>query len=57
MQNRDIVRLFELVRAGDTVEIRGERSEFIAQIFGGTRAPAVVAQARSAAGAAAGGAH
>ena len=57
MQNRDIVRVFELVRAGDTVEIRGERSEFIAQIFGGTRAPAVVAQARSAAGAAAGGAH
>jgi lipoprotein-anchoring transpeptidase ErfK/SrfK len=35
LRNRDVVKLFELVRVGDTVEIRAERSERVALIFGG----------------------
>ena len=34
MRNRDIVQFFSLVNVGDTVEIRGERDEQIALIFG-----------------------
>ncbi len=50
LSNRDIVQLFALVRVGDSVEIRGERDEQIAQIFGdGANTPTVVAQAQPAA--------
>jgi lipoprotein-anchoring transpeptidase ErfK/SrfK len=34
MRNRDIVEFFSMVNVGDTVEIRGERDEQTAQIFG-----------------------
>ena len=48
LRNPDIVQLFTMVRVGDTVEIRGERDEQIARIFGGeVSAPVAVAQARS----------
>jgi len=35
LRNRDIKQLFEMVRVGDVVEIRGERDHQIAEIFGG----------------------
>jgi lipoprotein-anchoring transpeptidase ErfK/SrfK len=35
LNNRDVVRLFEMVGVGDTVSIRSERDPQIAQIFGG----------------------
>jgi len=35
LRNRDIKQLFEMVRVGDVVEIRGERDQQIAEIFGG----------------------
>ena len=35
LRNSDVVKLFELVRVGDTVEIQAERNEQIALIFGG----------------------
>jgi lipoprotein-anchoring transpeptidase ErfK/SrfK len=35
LNNRDIVQLFQIVSVGDTVSIRNERDEQIAQIFGG----------------------
>lgn len=38
MRNRDIEELFELVRAGDVVELHAERSAELAQIFGALRA-------------------
>ena len=34
LRNRDVERLFNMLRVGDTVEIRGERDDEIAQIFG-----------------------
>ena len=34
MRNRDVEDLFERVRVGDVVELHGERSEELAQIFG-----------------------
>jgi lipoprotein-anchoring transpeptidase ErfK/SrfK len=33
--NRDMERLFAMLRVGDAVEIRGERDEQVAQVFGG----------------------
>ena len=36
LRNRDMERLFTLLRVGDAVEIRGERDEQIARIFGGS---------------------
>jgi len=33
LRNQDVEELFELVRAGDVVELRGERDEEIARIF------------------------
>jgi lipoprotein-anchoring transpeptidase ErfK/SrfK len=33
MRNRDVEELFELVKAGDAVEIYGERNLYLAQIF------------------------
>ncbi len=35
LNNRDIVQFFQMVSIGDTVSIRNERDEQIAQIFGG----------------------
>ncbi|HEX4425779.1 MAG TPA: L,D-transpeptidase [Terriglobales bacterium] len=35
LNNRDIVQFFQMVSVGDTVSIRSERDEQIAQIFGG----------------------
>jgi lipoprotein-anchoring transpeptidase ErfK/SrfK len=35
LNNDDIVQFFQMVRVGDTVSIRSERDEQIAQIFGG----------------------
>jgi L,D-transpeptidase ErfK/SrfK len=39
LRNRDIKQLFEMVRVGDVVEIRGERDQQIAEIFGGSAEP------------------
>jgi lipoprotein-anchoring transpeptidase ErfK/SrfK len=35
LRNRDMERLFSMLRVGDVVQIRGERDEQIAEIFGG----------------------
>lgn len=51
MAKRDLEELFSLVQVGDTVEIRGERDDEVAQIFGGaseTPATTVVAAATPA---------
>lgn len=39
MAKRDLEELFSMVKVGDTVEIRGERDEQVAQIFGSSRVP------------------
>jgi lipoprotein-anchoring transpeptidase ErfK/SrfK len=44
MRNREIAQFFELVSVGDTVSIRGERDEEVAQIFGGAANTLVAAQ-------------
>lgn len=44
MRNREIEQFFEMVSIGDTVSIRGERDEQIAQIFGGDSNTLVAAQ-------------
>ena len=36
LRNRDMERLFTLLRVGDRVEIHGERDEQVAQVFGGS---------------------
>ena len=48
MRNRDIEQFFEMVRLGDTVSIRGERDEQVAQIFGGATNTLVAAQTPAA---------
>ena len=48
MAKKDLEELFETVRPGDVVDIRGERDEQTAQIFGTTE-PVVVAAAADAA--------
>jgi len=45
LRNQDAERLFSMVQVGDMVEIRGERDEEIAQIFGGEAAETTVAEA------------
>ena len=45
LRNRDMERLFTMLRVGDVVQIRGERDEQIAEIFGGDADQAVVASA------------
>jgi lipoprotein-anchoring transpeptidase ErfK/SrfK len=35
LKNRDVERLFAMLRVGDVVEIRGERDDEIAQVFAG----------------------
>lgn len=51
LRNRDVVEFATLVNVGDTVEIRGERDEEIARVFGGDAA-VVVAASQATAGAA-----
>ena len=36
LRNRDIKQLFDMVRVGDVVQIRGERDQQTAEIFGGS---------------------
>jgi len=35
LRNRDVEKLYAMVRVGDTVQIRGERDEEVAAVFGG----------------------
>jgi len=44
LRNRDVERLYAMLRVGDVVEIRGERDEEIAEVFGGERVAAVTAE-------------
>jgi lipoprotein-anchoring transpeptidase ErfK/SrfK len=46
LRNRDMEQLFTMLRVGDAVEIRGERDEQIAQIFGSGADDATVAAAQ-----------
>jgi lipoprotein-anchoring transpeptidase ErfK/SrfK len=48
LRNRDIERLFTLLRVGDAVVIRSERDEQVAQIFGDTGEKTIVAVSQSA---------
>ena len=48
LRNRDMEHLFTMLRIGDVVQIRGERDDQIAQVFGGDADPTVVASAQSA---------
>jgi L,D-transpeptidase ErfK/SrfK len=45
LRNRDVEKLFAMLRVGDAVEIRGERDEETADIFGGEADDATVAAA------------
>ncbi len=45
MAKKDLEELFEIVKPGDVVEIRGDRDEVVAGIFGGDAEPVVVAAA------------
>jgi lipoprotein-anchoring transpeptidase ErfK/SrfK len=47
MHNADVEELFERVRVGDTVVLAGERTEEIAQIFGGAPVAVLTAAVRS----------
>jgi lipoprotein-anchoring transpeptidase ErfK/SrfK len=48
MAKKDLEELFEIVRPGDAVEIRAERDEELAQVFGGAAEPVVVAVSNTA---------
>jgi lipoprotein-anchoring transpeptidase ErfK/SrfK len=43
LRNRDMERLFTMLRIGDAVQIRGERDEQVARVFGGQEDETVVA--------------
>jgi lipoprotein-anchoring transpeptidase ErfK/SrfK len=45
LRNRDVERLFAMLRVGDLVSIRGERDEEVAEVFGGADAPSMDATA------------
>jgi lipoprotein-anchoring transpeptidase ErfK/SrfK len=45
LRNRDEERLFAMVRTGDVVQIRGERDEQVAEVFGGETDDTTVAEA------------
>jgi len=45
LRNRDMERLFTMVRVGDVVRIRGERDEQIARVFGSNVDPTIVVDA------------
>lgn len=47
MRNRDVQELFALVRAGDEVELHGQRDAEVAKWFGAADAPVTVAAARA----------
>lgn len=47
LRNRDMERLFSLLRIGDVVEIRGERDEEVVQIFGSASDETVVAETQA----------
>lgn len=47
LRNRDIKQLFEMVSVGDVVEIRGERDQQTAEIFGGAIDTTTLAEAGS----------
>lgn len=44
LRNRDMERLFSMLRIGDVVQIRGERDEKVAEIFGTEGGETVVAE-------------
>jgi lipoprotein-anchoring transpeptidase ErfK/SrfK len=46
LRNRDVERLFTMLRIGDRVQIRGERDEQVARVFGGQTDQTVVAIAQ-----------
>jgi len=48
LRNRDMERLFALLRVGDVVQIHGERDEQVAQIFGTRADDTTVADAQAA---------
>lgn len=45
LRNRDVERLFTMLRVGDAVEIHGERNEQVAQVFGNSADDTTVAAA------------
>ena len=47
LRNRDMERLFTILRVGDAVQIRGERDEQVARIFGEQGDQTVVASAQN----------
>jgi lipoprotein-anchoring transpeptidase ErfK/SrfK len=49
LRNRDMERLFTILRVGDMVQIHGERDEQVARVFGGQTDQTVVASAQDAA--------
>lgn len=49
LKNRDMERLFRMLRIGDVVEIHGERDEQVAEIFGSEADETVVAETQAAA--------
>ena len=49
LRNRDVERLFTMLRIGDRVRIRGERDEQVARVFGGQTDQTVVVSAQDAA--------
>ncbi len=55
LRNHDVEQLFTMLRVGDTVEIRGERDQQTAAIFGGEFEPAVTVAQSTPATAPAGG--
>lgn len=46
LRNRDMERLFTMLRVGDRVQIHGERDEQVARVFGGQTDQTVVASAQ-----------
>ena len=48
LRNRDVEKLFTMVRVGDVVQIRGERDEQVAQVFGSDADDTTVAEAEPA---------
>ena len=48
LRNRDMERLFTMLRVGDAVRIRGERDEQVARVFGGEKQETAVTVAESA---------
>jgi len=50
LRNRDVERLFTMLRVGDLVEIRGERDERIARVFGSGEQEVAVAATGPVAG-------